>query len=207
MKPLPFHFPEDAMICPADPRLAVWRGDITRLKIDAIVNAANTGLLGGGGVDGAIHRAAGPELDRACRAIRESRGGCPTGQAVITPGFQLPASWIIHTVGPVWSGRRDPLGDSLDAPLLAACYSHSLKLAASEGLSSLAFPNISTGVYGYPKAEAAHVAVSTVRSLLGFWDRSSDPGTGDEPPSGQLRILFVCFDEENYRLYRDVLGV
>jgi O-acetyl-ADP-ribose deacetylase (regulator of RNase III) len=191
----------------SDPRLELCRGSITALAVDAIVNAANSSLLGGGGVDGAIHRAAGPELDRACRDIRDRQGGCPTGQAVITAGFRLPASWIIHTVGPVWSGRLDSAGESAEAPLLAACYSASLRLARSRGLTSIAFPNISTGVYGYPKAAAARIAVSTVRNLLADWDQGSDPAFPATAAPAGLRIIFVCFDEENFGIYRGLLEI
>ena len=162
--------------CPDDARLRLFRGDITRLPVDAIVNAANTQLAGGGGVDGAIHRAAGPRLAAACREIRERQGGCPTGQAVATPGFDLGARWIIHTVGPVWGNTPD--------------------LSRQLGAESLAFPNISTGVYGYPKEEAASVAVEAVRKWL----------AKASPTAGPL-IIFVCFDEENWRIYRDLLGI
>jgi O-acetyl-ADP-ribose deacetylase (regulator of RNase III) len=141
--------------------IKVVQNDITTLKVDAIVNAANESLLGGGGVDGAIHRAAGPELKEHCRRL----GGCPTGEARITPGFKLPAKYVIHTVGPVYHG-----GKSEEATLLANCYRNSLKLAQKNGVRTIAFPGISTGVYGYPKDEAAKIAVSVMREYEGKFD-------------------------------------
>lgn len=152
-------------------RLEVVEGDITRLAVDAIVNAANSALRGGGGVDGAIHRAAGPELLEACLAI----GGCPTGEARLTPGFRLPARFVIHAVGPVWRG-----GDAGEPELLAGCYRNSLALARDQGCRSVAFPAISTGVYGYPVEAAATVAVGAVRDFL----------AGAPLPE---RVLLVCF--------------
>ncbi|RMF97344.1 MAG: O-acetyl-ADP-ribose deacetylase [Gammaproteobacteria bacterium] len=150
------------MATPLD-RVRVVQGDITRLAVDAIVNAANQRLLGGGGVDGAIHRAAGPELLAACRALPEISPGvrCPTGESRITPGFRLPARYVIHTVGPVWAG-----GDRGEPEKLAACYRSALALAREHGLRRIAFPAISCGVYGYPPAQAARVAVATLAAEL-----------------------------------------
>lgn len=159
------------------------RGDITKLRVDAIVNAANRTLLGGGGVDGAIHRAAGPLLQDACRKLN----GCETGDAKITRGFLLPARYVIHAVGPVWSG-----GGNREAQLLERCYRRSLQLAASHQLKSIAFPNISTGVYGFPKPMAAEIAIGTVESFM------EHPGTLEE-------VTFVVFDEENWSLYQHAL--
>jgi O-acetyl-ADP-ribose deacetylase (regulator of RNase III) len=163
-------------------------GDITKLSVDAIVNAANSSLLGGGGVDGAIHRAAGPELLAECCRIAEKRrnvpgGPCPAGDAVISGAYKLPCKKVIHTVGPVWYG-----GSRNEPALLASCYRNSLLLAEEAGLHSIAFPNISTGVYGYPKELAARIAQSTVKNTV------------CETP-GITRVIFVCFDQENFRLY------
>jgi O-acetyl-ADP-ribose deacetylase (regulator of RNase III) len=141
--------------------IRVIQAGVTTLKVDAIVNAANETLLGGGGVDGAIHRAAGPELLTKCRTL----GGCPTGEAKITPGFKLPAKWVIHTVGPVWQG-----GKFNEPALLAGCYRNSLELAHKHGIKTIAFPGISTGVYGYPKDEAAKIAVTIMREYENKFD-------------------------------------
>lgn len=142
--------------------LEIIQADITTLKLDAIVNAANSALLGGGGVDGAIHRAAGPELVEACRSLR----GCPPGQAKITPGFNLPAKYVIHTVGPVWHG-----GESGEAEVLASCYNECLKLALANKIRTIAFPAISTGVYGYPKPAAAKIAVGILKEYESKFER------------------------------------
>ncbi|MGV3503941.1 MAG: O-acetyl-ADP-ribose deacetylase [Adhaeribacter sp.] len=173
-------------ILPGSP-LVLFRGDITRVGADAIVNAANSSLLGGGGVDGAIHRAGGPQILEACRAIRARQGPCSPGEAVITPAGRLPARYVIHTVGPVWQQ-----GNSAQAQVLANCYRNSLQLALDHGCRTVAFPNISTGVYGYPKDEAAQVAVEATRSFL-----ASHPGLE--------HVIFVVFDEENQGLYQQLL--
>ena len=141
-------------------RIVLMRGDITTLEVDAIVNAANNQLAGGGGVDGAIHRAGGPRISEECAFIRRERGGCKTGEAVITHGGNLPSKYIIHTVGPVWHG-----GSKGEEDLLRGCYKNSLSLAKNHNIRSIAFPNISTGVYGYPKAEAAKLAVDEVKKF------------------------------------------
>lgn len=164
-------------------KIELIKGDITETKVDAIVNAANKTLLGGGGVDGAIHRSAGPDLLEECRGLN----GCRTGEAKITQGYQLPAKYVIHTVGPVWHG-----GKYEEIKLLARCYRNSLKLAERHGLTTLAFPNISTGVYRFPKDKAADIAISTVEDYL-------------EKETTIQQVYFVCFDDENYKLYRERL--
>ena len=169
-------------------RLRVVQADITKLATTAIVNAANSSLLGGGGVDGAIHRAAGPQLLAECQHIRARQGGCKTGEAVITGGGRLPAAHVIHTVGPVWNG-----GHKGEPALLASCYRNSLRLAAERQLASLAFPGISTGIYGYPKPEAAAIAVREVQQWL---------ATHDWPQE----VILVAFDAESQRLYEQVLA-
>ncbi len=169
-------------------RLELMRGDITREATDAIVNAANSGLLGGGGVDGAIHRAGGPAILEACRAIRERQGPLPTGEAVITTGGRLAARFVIHTVGPIWGG-----GTRGEAEALARCYKNSVKLAAAQGLTSIAFPSISTGAYGYPIEEAAPIALRAVRETL--------PAT----PSIVL-VRFVLFSADDLETYRRALA-
>ncbi|KQC12519.1 MAG: hypothetical protein APR63_10790 [Desulfuromonas sp. SDB] len=163
-------------------KIKIISGDITKLDVDAIVNAANRSLLGGGGVDGAIHRAAGPELLDYCRSL----GGCETGEAKITPGFNLPAKWVIHTVGPVWRG-----GDNREAELLQSCYSNSMNIAHEKSIKSIAFPAISTGVYGYPKPQAAEIAVNTVLKFL----------KDHQLPQ---QVIFTCFSPEDLEIYNQV---
>ncbi len=174
--------------------IRIVQGDITPLSVDAIVNAANQRMLGGGGVDGAIHRAAGPELYEACLKVPEVRPGirCPTGEARITPGFRLPAKFVIHTVGPVY---HDGLHGEPD--LLAACYRNSLTLAAENGCTSIAFPSISTGVYGYPKEEAAKIAVREVREFLSPAENAED---------AEMDVVFCCFSERDKRVYDGLLA-
>ena len=165
-------------------RIQAEKGDITRLAVDAIVNAANATLAGGGGVDGAIHRAAGPRL----KEVAVLYAPCPTGEARITPGFELPARWVIHTVGPVWRG-----GAHGEAELLAACYRNCLHLAIPHGVKTIAFPAISTGAYGYPRRAAAEIAVRACRAFV------AAHGAPDT-------ILFFCFDDETLAIYRALLG-
>ena len=163
-------------------KIEIVQGDITRQKVDAIVNAANTSLLGGGGVDGAIHRAAGPELLEETRKI----GGCPTGEARVSKGYRLPAKWIIHTVGPVWSG-----GGRNEEMLLAQCYRNSLKAARDLEITSIAFPGISTGAYGFPLRRATQIAMEETREFL-------------ETDKTLSKVVFVCFGEDAYRTYQEV---
>jgi O-acetyl-ADP-ribose deacetylase len=162
--------------------IQVIQGDITKQSVDAIVNAANSSLLGGGGVDGAIHRAAGPGLLAECRTLR----GCPTGDAKLTKGYNLPAKYVIHTVGPVWQG-----GNGEEEKLLASCYRRCLQIATELNLKSIAFPAISTGAYRFPVRRAAQIAVTEVRNSIGNIES----------------VLFICFDAETARIYREVLNI
>lgn len=165
-------------------KIDVIRDDITIQQVDAIVNAANESLMGGGGVDGAIHRAAGSELKEECKTLN----GCPTGQAKVTKGYNLPANYVIHTVGPVWKG-----GAKDEEKLLASCYHESLKRADELNIKKIAFPNISTGVYGFPKRKAAKIALKSVKEYLGM------------ESTGMEQVIFVCFDYENYSIYQELL--
>lgn len=164
-------------------KLDISRGDITTIKIDAIVNAANSSLLGGGGVDGAIHRNGGKAIMEECLTIRSKQGGCKTGEAVITTAGNLPSKYVIHTVGPVWTG-----GNNNEPELLANCYNNCLKIAVEQGIKTIAFPNISTGIYHFPKRMAAEIALKTIYGFkdIPFFER----------------IVLVCFDEENYGIHK-----
>jgi O-acetyl-ADP-ribose deacetylase len=169
-------------------RVELIQGDITVLDVDAIVNAAKNSLTGGGGVDGAIHKAAGPKLLEECLRIQERQGGCPTGEAVITTGGNLKAKFVIHTVGPVWSG-----GNSDEPELLASAYRNSLILGVTNSVKSIAFPNVSTGVYGFPKNRAAVIAIETVKAFL-------------REDATILKVIFCCFDDENFSIYKTLLN-
>ncbi len=194
-----------------DKMIKIIQGDITTLAVDAIVNAANQVMLGGGGVDGAIHRAAGPELYKACLKVPEVRPGvrCPTGEARITPSFRLPAKFVIHTVGPVY---RDGLHGEPEK--LAACYRNSLALAAENGCKSIAFPCISTGIYGYPIEDAAKIAVREVKAFLAAknakdaeWEGAcphAPNGRARTPAAPQMEVIFCCFSERDKRMYESI---
>ncbi len=166
-------------------KIEIIKGDITQLEVDAIVNAANRSLLGGGGVDGAIHRRGGSEILEECKQIRAKQGGCNTGEAVITNAGKLPAKKVIHTVGPVWNN-----GNANEDKKLESCYNESLKLAEENNLTVVAFPNISTGVYRFPKERAAQIAIKTVKA----WKEEKIK-----------KVIFVCFDDENYSLYKEIM--
>lgn len=166
--------------------LKLVKGDITEIKVDAIVNAANSSLLGGGGVDGAIHRKGGSEILEDCLKIRNKQGGCPTGEAVITRAGKLPSKFVIHTVGPFWSG-----GNNNEEKLLASCYTKSLMIAFDNGIKSIAFPNISTGIFQFPKEMASKIALTCVENF--------------EQKESFNEIIFVCFDQENYNIYNKLL--
>ena len=167
--------------------LEVIQGDITKIQVDAIVNAANTSLLGGGGVDGAIHKAGGSAILEECKKIRNKQGGCKVGEAVITTAGKLPAKFVIHTVGPVWNN-----GKSNEEHLLSSAYTNSLKLALENNVQSIAFPNISTGIYHFPKNKAAQIAIKSVTDFLGTTNVIT-------------KVIFVCFDDENYKIYKELL--
>ena len=169
-------------------RVEVIKGDITKLSLDAIVNAANSSLMGGGGVDGAIHRAGGPAILEECKKIVARQGGCKTGEAVITTGGNLPSRYVIHTVGPVWNGGR-----SSEERNLSNCYSNSLRLALDHQVRTIAFPSISTGVYGFPKSRAARIAVRAIKDFL-----ITNPALE--------KVVLVCFDDENYSLIKESLN-
>lgn len=167
--------------------IEVLKGDITKIEVDAIVNAANTSLLGGGGVDGAIHRAGGKAILEECQKIRSRQGGCKVGEAVITTAGRLPAKFVIHTVGPTWNN-----GKSNEEHLLSSAYYNSLKLALENKVNSISFPNISTGIYRFPKEKAAKIAIQTVSSFLTATNKIE-------------KVIFVCYDDENYAIYNKLL--
>ncbi|PDS22753.1 O-acetyl-ADP-ribose deacetylase [Flavobacterium branchiophilum] len=167
-------------------KIQLIKGDITTIEVDAIVNAANSSLLGGGGVDGAIHRIGGKQILEECIAIRNKQGGCNTGEAVITKAGNLPSNFVIHTVGPVWNGDKEE-----KKLLLENCYRNVLELAVSNNIKTIAFPNISTGIYHFPKDKAAEIAINTVTNFIQK-DKIEE-------------VIFVCFDEENFNIYKEVL--
>lgn len=167
-------------------KIELLKADITEIEVDAIVNAANTSLLGGGGVDGAIHRKGRKAILEECIQIRNKQGGCKTGEAVITTAGNLPSKYVIHTVGPVWNGDKEE-----KSKLLADCYKNSLNLAIQNGIKSIAFPNISTGIYHFPKDKAAEIAVKTIKDF--------------EKSAVIEKVIFVCFDDENYKIYKSLL--
>ncbi|PXY44645.1 O-acetyl-ADP-ribose deacetylase [Flavobacterium hydrophilum] len=169
-------------------KIELLKADITEIQADAVVNAANTSLLGGGGVDGAIHRKGGKAILDECIQIRNKQGGCKTGEAVSTTAGNLPSKYVIHTVGPVWNGDKDE-----KSKLLAECYQNSLSLAVKNGIKTIAFPNISTGIYHFPKDKAAQIAVKAIKEFQRI--------------SELEKILFVCFDDENYQIYKEILGI
>ncbi|MXO06362.1 O-acetyl-ADP-ribose deacetylase [Flavobacterium sp. HBTb2-11-1] len=169
-------------------KIELLKADITEIEVDAIVNAANTSLLGGGGVDGAIHRKGGKAILEECIQIRNKQGGCKTGEAVITTAGNLPSKYVIHTVGSVWNGDKEE-----KSKLLADCYTNSLNLAIQNGIKSIAFPNISTGIYHFPKDKAAEIAVKTVKDF--------------EKSVEIEKVIFVCFDDENYKIYKSLLQI
>jgi O-acetyl-ADP-ribose deacetylase (regulator of RNase III) len=169
--------------------IKVIQGDITKIPVDAIVNAANSSLLGGGGVDGAIHRAGGPEILEDCIKIRDKQGGCKVGEAVVTTAGKLPAKFVIHTVGPIWTG-----GDKDEDKLLESAYLNCLKIASEHQVKRISFPNISTGVYHFPKKKAAEIAIS---SVINFMDKDKSIE----------EVVFVCFDSENFSLYQSLISV
>lgn len=170
-----------------DNRIKVLKGDITKLKVDAIVNAANNSLLGGGGVDGAIHRVGGCKILEQCMEIRRKQGGCRTGEAVITTAGKLLAKYVIHTVGPVWNG-----GQNAERELLAKCYISSFKIAVDNNVRTIAFPNISTGIYRFPKETAARIAIENATKFLSTGCRINE-------------VIFICFDDENYEVYSKLI--
>jgi O-acetyl-ADP-ribose deacetylase len=172
----------------ADNKIELVQGDITKMQVDAIVNAANTSLLGGGGVDGAIHRAGGKAILEDCIKIRNQQGGCEVGEAAITTAGNMPSKYVIHTVGPVWSQTQKDADQ-----LLANAYRNSLKLAVENKLKTIAFPNISTGIYHFPKDKAANIAIRTVKDFLSAHQQIN-------------KVIFVCFDEENYGIYEKILS-